>query len=889
MILPWRCFRPGRLALAASVVFVGLLTTQWLAAAEFYVSPTGSDKNAGTKDDPFATLVRAREAVRRFKKVHPREEIAVLLRGGTYRVTDTIVFSLEDSGSDDQRITYAAYPGEVPILSAATPVPNWQPLEDPAPGLPKQAHGKVWVADASFVRSLKQKQTPSPTVATQDDRGWSFFTLYTGGTRLPRARGPGFSPTRAMDRGSRDHQTIHFTSQSLRSWPRLEEAELLIIPSHFWVSDILPLESVDEAAGTARAAVPGTYPLGKNGMTDRPTAWIENVFEALDEPGEWVLDSKQARLYLWPESGRPPENEILVPTLAEIIRIEGKIDYDGPRDTPVKNLVFRGLTFTHGDRFSWHGQTGWGLQHDWERFDSPSAMLRLRGAEGCAVEDCRFTEAGSTGVRLDLHARENHIRGNRFDRLGGVGILLAGYGPGTKDVNRANQVTNNYVHDIGQLYWGSPAIFAWQSGENRIAQNHIHHIPYTGICVTGRISWDPGGVGECSRTVRWKEVGVDPAGPRKQLSWHQREPLLHSRNNRVERNEIHNAMEVTGDGNCIYVSGAGAGNVVREDYCHDCYGRYMNAVIRCDDDQHGTLIERNLLHRTRGYGEGIISKGENDILGNIIADLRPQDRHRGYLVFPYGSPKGSKIERNVFYSCCRRQIVCGEGSARGSEPAPRLSDTDADFNLYFCTEDPDWGKQHLNRQQPLGVETHSLSADPQFIAPALADFRFRLGSPALKLGIEQPIAIGDTGLETPYRQRWVGRRLSTVIESAGGVLRKPVRLVISCDLPQAEIHYTLDGSPPTLQSPVYRGPFAVDAPTVVRARAFAEGATDLVGAEVEFTPPPPPIVEDFEACRVGDPTPGATTSEGNAEMTARVTDEQAAAGLSRPSLSAGVL
>jgi hypothetical protein len=31
----------------------------------------------------------------------------------------------------------------------------------------------------------------------------------------------------------------------------------------------------------------------------------------------------------------------LAPRLTELIRLEGKIDYDGPSDTPVRGLVFR--------------------------------------------------------------------------------------------------------------------------------------------------------------------------------------------------------------------------------------------------------------------------------------------------------------------------------------------------------------------------------------------------------------------------------------------------------------------------------------------------------------------------------------------------------------------
>jgi hypothetical protein len=101
-----------------------------------------------------------------------------------------------------------------------------------------------------------------------------------------------------------------------------------------------------------------------------------------------------------------------------------------------------------------------------------------------SIEQCRFADSGAAAVRLDLHCRNNRIDGNVIERVGGVGVLLAGYGPGTKDVNTGNSVSGNHIHHIGELYWHSPAIFAWQSGSNRIANNLIHHTPV--VCGPGK-------------------------------------------------------------------------------------------------------------------------------------------------------------------------------------------------------------------------------------------------------------------------------------------------------------------------------------------------------------------------------------------------------------------
>tara|TARA_A100001391_G_scaffold202151_1_gene191010 strand:+ start:1539 stop:1781 length:243 start_codon:yes stop_codon:yes gene_type:complete len=62
------------------------------------------------------------------------------------------------------------------------------------------------------------------------------------------------------------------------------------------------------------------------------------------------------------------------------------------------------------------------------------------------VKACRFINSGGTGIRLDLHAQRNRITDSEFAHLGEAGILLVGYGLGTKDVNHHNDIINNYIH-----------------------------------------------------------------------------------------------------------------------------------------------------------------------------------------------------------------------------------------------------------------------------------------------------------------------------------------------------------------------------------------------------------------------------------------------------------
>jgi hypothetical protein len=594
------------------------------------------------------------------------------------------------------------------------------------------------------------------------------FSLYDGLERLPRARTKGFAPPEFV-KANQALDQFRFPAGAMKNWPDLKEAELLVIPSCDYEMNILPIASVDEQAGVAKTALARSRPIGRVKYFDK-TLWVENILEALDQPGEWVASAAQRKIYLWPKGDRPGE-DIVAPALTELIKVEGQIDYDGPRDQPVRGVVFQGLTFAHTDRFPWHGYSGWSLQHSWEMFDRPTAAVRFRGAAECAVENCRFTALSGTGLRLDLTCERNRIVANEFSHVGAIAILLAGYGPGTKNTNDHNEVVNNWAHHTGEVYWATPAIMVWQSAHNHVAHNLIHNTPYTGIAVNGRVSMGRGDPsGDASRAVRWPEIGET------KLSfdwseWYDYEKFLHARENLVEKNDIHHVMESMGDGNGIYISGCGRANHIFQNFVHDCTGTHMGAGIRCDDVQNETIVEGNVIYRIHSVQVGISMTGRNHIVNNVIADIRPSPRVmrpanivHGYIclpgLYPYG-PKnaqlnitGARIERNIVYSPRKDYLPVLEYRSFATGPGDRLKGTHTDHNLYWCPNNAAWGQRYLDVQQSLGVENDSLCADPKFVDLEKGDLRLKPDSPAWKLGF-QPIDLAKIGLlpNHPYYGR----------------------------------------------------------------------------------------------------------------------------------------
>ena len=92
--------------------------------------------------------------------------------------------------------------------------------------------------------------------------------------------------------------------------------------------------------------------------------------------------------------------------------------------------------------------------------------------------------------------------------------------------------------------------------------------------------------------------------------------------------------------------------------------------------------------------------------------------------------------------------------------------------------------------------------------PADFEFVLRRGRAAEITPIRRPLAV-------------------PMIEPQQRVFTDSSEVSIACATPDAEVHYTVDGTAPTRDSPRYRGPFTIERSADVRARAFRPGATEV--------------------------------------------------------------
>jgi parallel beta-helix repeat protein len=425
----------------------------WLAAAALgqttlYVSPQGRLEwsgrspapNAAGTDGPLPSLAAARDTIRSLRQSWGlKEALTVLVRGGTYWLSEPFVLTPEDSGTAGRPVLYAAYPGERPILSGGRRIAGW-----------RKGPGTAWIADAP----------------------WHFRQLFVSGRRAQRARTPNFGCFRIDGPSSQDKPfRLTYRGNDIRkSW---EGGEVEVIALLAWAEIRMPILSVDEQA---RVAVLSGDPRPSNREADA-RYFIENAPDALDTAGEWRLDRAANLVSYRPLGGEDlAKEEVIAPALTQLIRLEG----NPAQGQFVRHVTFRGLDFRHTD---WSmGPKGYA---DTQAAIAAGAAFEGIGVEDCAIEKCTFAHHGGYAVWLSHAAKRNRIVGNEIFDMGAGGVKIGETVQRPKEPEQSfeNVITDNHIHDLGLVYPAAVGVWVGQSSRTTISHNHIHDLYYTAISV----------------------------------------------------------------------------------------------------------------------------------------------------------------------------------------------------------------------------------------------------------------------------------------------------------------------------------------------------------------------------------------------------------------------
>jgi hypothetical protein len=386
-------------------------------------------------DDPNA-LPKARDAARALPK-----PATVVLKGGTYFLSEPLLFKAEDSG-----VTYAAAPGEKVVVSGGRRVTGW-----------KKGDG-VWTATVDV----------------------PFNSLFVDGKRRTRARTPNAGEFHRVDGEitlDKPAKLKYREGDVKPEWAARGDVEVIALQK--WAEIRMPIREV--AAETRTATLSGDcfkWIIEKNARY-----WLENAPEFVDQPGEWYHDRKSGVLTYKPLEGEDPAKiDAIVPTLKQLIRIEG-----------ASKLAFAGLTFSHAD---WTiGPKGYSDSQ--AAIDYPGAVW-AQGAVGCALERCTVSHVGGYAIEFGRGCRENRIVKCEITDIGAGGIKIGetSLRKDEADKTHSNVVTDNHIHDIGVAFPAGVAIWVGHSSKNHLAHNHIHDTYYSGFSIGWSWGYGPSGAQE---------------------------------------------------------------------------------------------------------------------------------------------------------------------------------------------------------------------------------------------------------------------------------------------------------------------------------------------------------------------------------------------------------
>jgi hypothetical protein len=749
-----------------------LASAATMFAADFYVAPNGNDSAKGSAAAPFATLDRARAAVRDLKQHNPARTtpIVVQIHGGNYYLKAPVNFTADDSGSERAPVVYQAAPGEKPVISGGRPITGWK----------SDSNNKAWTA-----------VLPADTA--------NFEQLFVNSERRYRPRttkghylymvGPVISPERsqycrdAAQGGFFCYDRFQFKPGDLKeTYHNMTDVEVNVF--EVWTMAKLRLKSVDMQKHIAYLAGP-TAMNRNSGFMPNHRYLVENVKESLSEPGEWYLDRAATP---WTLTYIPKPGETIAKTTVVAPQIEQLIMAEG-----LQYCTFKGLAFVHAN---------WVLPPEGHQSFQTESEINRQTGKPFVPAAVSFTK--SSYVVLD---------GCVIAHVGGWGLEFVGRGP--FQATPVNQVLNSAVYDLGV---GGIRIGGRQQREDTeetVAQYNV--VRNNVVRGGGRIL--PAGIGTAiwigashHNIVSHNDVsdfycgGIGVLVPAGMIS-----KMPHD--NLIEFNDVYQIGQgVMSDFGGIYIVGfETTGNQVMNNKVHDIIHHpdlRANGAdgIYIDNITSHVLVKNNLVYRVthstmfnnRGrdntWTNNILAYGRNGMLqrgadefddlsfrftNNIIyfarllqkrlpdmdqffgdgpppllpmfqlhpemarggrrAPQRGRVQEGGVHVEPVAGGTSPRVRGGELWSCMKND----------GTPVPCTQRFLLDSNLYwslngkpltFITTDDDNilkpTERTFDEWKALGEDVHSVNADPLFVDPSYPadDFRLRPGSPAEKIG-----------------------------------------------------------------------------------------------------------------------------------------------------------
>jgi hypothetical protein len=640
--------------------------------ATFYVAQNGKDTWSGRQarpgffrtDGPFATVPRALSAARAFRRgvAWQGAPVTIMVGKGNYFLGETLRLLREDSG--------LTLTGEG-VISGGVQITNW------------------WAGSVNG-RTALMASVP---------KGFVFHQLWVNGTRATPARHPNTNYFWIDSIPDKTESWLHgqsrfgFKEGEVPAWKDIDPEAKAVVMCR-WVESHLPIKEINAEERTIRFRKKTVFQLEPNDPW-----YLEGLMDALDNTGEWCLDSRKGVVYYLPRHGEAPGSIVAIaPRLTELLRLEC-----GPGASNVTSSIrIKGLTFSHTE----HTYPAPKDENDMPSGGSVQAAVavpaavRAVGLQNSVFEKCRFMNLGTYALELAEGCRSNLVKNCEFSDLGAGGIKI-GTGDTNADMPSDNQVVQCRVFDGGKVFHSAVGIWIGQSPNNIIAQNEIFDFYYTGI--SAGWTW---GYGASLAT-----------------------------NLLVISNHVHHiGVKSNGDGPIlsdmggIYTLGRQHGTRIVNNLWHDIAGfRYGGWGIYFDEGSSGILAASNIVYNTTHGGFHQHYGATNMVWNNIFAFSRDHQAQR------------TRPETHSSFSFATNIVFINHGVFLGGNWIE--GKLDADHNVYWDTRSGGETNGHFNGKtfeqwRGRGFDTNSIFANPRFRNADAYDFQLAPDSPAIHLGFK---------------------------------------------------------------------------------------------------------------------------------------------------------
>jgi len=467
------------------------------AHACYYVSPTGSDTNAGTVNAPFLTLTKARDVVRTVNSAMTGD-IYVYLRGGDYRITSPITFEVKDSGSGTYRVRYQGYPGETPVINGAQKVTGWTASSG---GIYKATLNRKTKLRNLYVNDARANMT-SKSVSCKGSTG----TVNVTSGQAPWAWASGSS-----------FDGVNYNATDVPEITTNKD-DLEIVNQTTWNENIVCTRDVVTSGSNRSLMLQQPYgaiaqlPDSGAAFAASGTHTIFNVFAWLTSPGQFYFDKTTETLYYYPRAGEDINTAAVEAPVAETL-----IEIAGTSNTSrVKNITIQGITFANTDYSLYKLDNSYGKSsvqgatiymaygkgksiHDWKYdvLDTLPAAIVVNSADSIDIIGNVVKHSGNEGISMINDVINSSIIGNSVTDIAGSGITIGHpqhvyigdggnhekYAKGVEGLCTKITVSNNFVYLVGtQRGFGSHAgVTAFFTDSLTFTHNHIQSVAYNGI------------------------------------------------------------------------------------------------------------------------------------------------------------------------------------------------------------------------------------------------------------------------------------------------------------------------------------------------------------------------------------------------------------------------